>query len=320
MQSKRRTAMFDVCVIGHMCVDLMVKPLERLPPKGKLVLVDKLHVSAGGCGLNSAVYLAVMGVKTAILGKTGDDPLGDVILKTYERAGVDITGLKRDSVTGTSGTLVAIDPKGERTLMHYLGTNGTFCFEDVDVSFFERSRILFIGGTFIMPRFDGEDAAKVLALAKEKNLLCALDTAWDASAMWMRKIEVCLQFLDWFMPSYEEAVELSGERDIARMANVFFAKGVGNVVIKLGAEGCYVAEHAKEGYTLPALRNVLVKDTSGAGDAFCSGFLAGLAKGWEIRKCAELGNAVGALCVTEIGTTTAARRFDEVLDFAKSHL
>ncbi len=311
--------MYDVCVIGHMCVDVMVKPLEALPPKGKLVFIDNLHVSPGGCGLNPAVYLGVMGIKTAILGKTGNDPLGEVIIKTFERAGVDCSGLTRDGATGTSGTLVAIDASGERTLMHYLGTNGTLCFEDIDVSFFSRTRILFIGGTFILPRFDGQDAAKVLRQAKEEGVLCALDTAWDASGMWMRKIEVSLQYLDWFMPSYEEAVELSGERDAARIARVFFEKGARNVVIKLGAGGCYVSEHKGTGFHVPALKNIVVKDTSGAGDAFCAGFLAGLSKGWETRRCAELGNAVGALCVTEIGTTTAARPFEDVLRFAESH-
>jgi sugar/nucleoside kinase (ribokinase family) len=311
--------MYDVCVIGHMCVDLMVKPLEALPPKGRLIFIDNLHVSPGGCGLNTAVYLAAMGIRTAILGKVGNDPLGDIILKTYEKTGVDHAGLKRDDETGTSGTLVAIDASGERTLMHYLGTNGTLCFEDVDLAYLSKTRILFIGGTFIIPRFDGADAAKVLRLAREKGVLCALDTAWDASGAWMGTIEPSLQYLDWFLPSYEEAVQLSGEKDVARIAKVFFGKGVRNVAIKLGADGCYVSEGAQPGYHAPAAKGIIVKDTSGAGDAFCAGFLAGLSKGWEIRRCAELANTVGALCVTEIGTTTAARPLGEVLRFAESH-
>ncbi len=311
--------MYDVCVIGHMCVDVMVKPLAGLPPRGSLAFIDSLSVSPGGCGLNPAVYLASMGFKTAILGKTGSDPLGDIIVRTYEKARVDYSGLRRDGSTGTSGSVVAIDASGERTIVHYLGTNGTLSFADIDVSFLSRTRILFIGGAFILPRFDGEDAARVLGLAKGKNVLCAMDTAWDASGTWMSRIEVSLPYLDWFLPSYEEAVKLSGETDVDRIAGAFARKGVRNVVIKLGADGCYVQENARPGYRLPALKNIVVADTSGAGDAFCAGFLAGLSMGWDSRRCAELGNVLGALCVTEIGTTTAARSLDEVLSFAEDH-
>jgi sugar/nucleoside kinase (ribokinase family) len=159
----------------------------------------------------------------------------------------------------------------------------------------------------------------VLRLAKEKNVVCAMDTAWDASGAWMSKIEISLQYLDWFLPSYDEAVMLCGERDPARIATAFMSKGVKNVVIKLGAEGCFIAEREKTGYRVPALKNIVVADTSGAGDAFCAGFLAGLTQGWEGQRCAGLGNALGALCVTEIGTTTAARSLEDVLRFAQSH-
>lgn len=311
--------MLDICIIGHMCVDVMIKPLERLPPKGQLIFLDNFHVSPGGCGLNPAVYLSKMGIKTAILGKTGSDYLGNIIISTFKEAEVDYEGLKRVSEEGTSGTLVAIDKTGERTLMHYLGTNGTLCFEDINLDYISNTKVLFIGGTFIIPRFDGEDTAKILKLAKEKNVLCVLDTAWDASGQWMSKIEISLEYLDWFMPSYEEAVQLSGKTELEHISEEFFKKGVKNVIVKLGADGCFVREKDKKSYYVPALKNFAVKDTSGAGDAFCAGFLSGLIRGETVQRSAELGNVVGALCVSEIGTTTAARSWDEVLQFEKDH-
>ena len=266
--------MFDICIVGHMCTDILAKPIEKLPPKGQLIFIDNLRVLPGGCGLNPAVYLGSMGINTAILGKTGNDALGDYIEKTLDKASVDYSGIKRDEETATSGTVVTIDDSGERTLMHYLGTNGTLRFDDINLEYVEKSKILFIGGTFLMPAFDGEDTAQVLKFAKDKDILCALDTAWDAKGKWMETIEVCLPYLDWFMPSYEEAVELSGMKDNDSIAKVFFEKGVKNVVIKLGADGCYVNEAGKNTYIVPPLKNIEAADTSGAGDAFCSGFLA----------------------------------------------
>ena len=87
--------MFEVCIVGHMCTDILIKPVEQLPPKGQLIFIDNLHVVPGGCGLNPAVYLANMGVNTAILGKTGNDALGDLIVKTFKQAHVDYSGLQR---------------------------------------------------------------------------------------------------------------------------------------------------------------------------------------------------------------------------------
>jgi sugar/nucleoside kinase (ribokinase family) len=311
--------MFDICIIGNICTDIFVKPLNRLPEKGQLVFLDSMKVEAGGCGLNPSIYLANMGFRTAILGKIGNDAFGDYIAKTLQHANVDISGLKRDNAMPTSATVVAIDEGGERTLMHYLGTNGTLNSKDIDMDVLDSTHLLFIGGAFLMPAFVGTDMARVLKSAKQKGLICALDTAWDARGKWMETLEPCLAYLDWFLPSYEEAVELSGSTDVARVARFFQEKGAKNVVIKLGAKGCGVFYGNKNGVYVEPLKDIEVKDSSGAGDAFCAGFLTGLIKGWEPVKCAEFGNTLGALCVTEVGAITAARPFQAVLEFRSKH-
>jgi sugar/nucleoside kinase (ribokinase family) len=86
-------------------------------------------------------------------------------------------------------------------------------------------------------------------------------------------------------------------------------------VIKLGTDGCYVKLPNETGYYVPAYRNIAVADTSGAGDAFCAGFLAGLVKGWEPHRCAQFANAVEAHCVMSIGTTTGIKPMSDILAF-----
>jgi len=311
--------MFDICIIGNICTDIFVKPLHELPKKGQLVLMDSITVESGGCGLNPAIYLAKMGVQVAILGKIGDDAFGDSIVKTFQHSNIDISGLKRDNSTPTSATVVAIDESGERTLMHYLGTTGSLNSRDIEMDMFDSSKLLFIGGAFLMPAFVGTDLAKVLTSAKQKGLVCALDTAWDAQGKWMETLEPCLPYLDWFLPSYEEAVQLSQTTDITRAARLFQEKGAKNVVIKLGAKGCCVFCGSDDGVYVEPLKDIEVKDSSGAGDAFCAGFLNGLIRGWEPLKCARFGNTLGALCVTEVGAITAARTYEEVLEFRAKH-
>jgi sugar/nucleoside kinase (ribokinase family) len=168
-----------------------------------------------------------------------------------------------------------------------------------------------------MPSFDGTGTATLLQDAKVTGALCCLDTAWDTSGQWMKKISSCLEFLDWFMPSYEEAVELSGEREPERIAAAFAAKGATNIVIKLGADGCYVRPAGEKPFSVPAYHGIPIVDTSGAGDAFCAGFLMGLSRGWPPHDCAKLGNAVGAYCIMELGTTTGIRSLPEIQAFMR---
>jgi sugar/nucleoside kinase (ribokinase family) len=69
---------------------------------------------------------------------------------------------------------------------------------------------------------------------------------------------------------------------------------------------------------LPAY-GVSAVDATGAGDAFAAGFLAGVARGFDLETCARLGNAAGACCVTQVGTVAGIRSLNETLKFIESH-
>ncbi|HLV80349.1 MAG TPA: PfkB family carbohydrate kinase, partial [Chthonomonadaceae bacterium] len=84
--------------------------------------------------------------------------------------------------------------------------------------------------------------------------------------------------------------------------------------LKLGERGCYIRAAEGTEITLPALP-VQAVDALGAGDAFVAGFLAGVARGWDLERCARFANAVGACCVTALGATTGIKSFAETLAF-----
>jgi sugar/nucleoside kinase (ribokinase family) len=292
----------------------MVRPVDNLPERGKLALVNELSMHIGGCAANASIDMARLGTKAAILGRIGADGFGSFLSAALEHEGVNTKGLKI-SETPSSASVVSIGSDAERSILHCLGANGEFCYEDIDQSIVAESGIVFIAGTFLMPSFDGIGTTALLQDAKSKGAFCCMDTAWDASGKWMKKIEGCLELLDWFMPSYEEAVELSGEKEPERIAAVFARKGAANVVIKLGAEGCYVKPAEGKGFSVASYTGIPVVDTSGAGDAFCAGFLTGLSKGWDPCRCAKLANAVGAHCIMAVGTTMGIRPLPEILAF-----
>jgi sugar/nucleoside kinase (ribokinase family) len=311
--------MSDIVCVGILVADVLGKPVDSLPEKGKLGLVEKMSLQIGGCAANVVIDLARLGLKSTIIGKIGEDNFGRFLLDTLNSEKVNVSGLKLDKDVSTSASMVMISGDGERSILHSFGANAVFCFEDIDLDIVKKSKILLIAGTFLMPGFDGEGTRRLLKFAKENNVLCCMDTAWDSKGQWLKKIESSLGYLEWFMPSYDEAREMSNLTDPAEIAEFFCSKGVKNVIIKLGNEGCFVKPENVKGYKVPAFDKVKVIDTSGAGDSFCAGFIAGLSNGWDIAECANFANAVGAHCIMQIGTTTGIRSIEETKEFMRDY-
>jgi len=309
----------EIACIGILCADIIGKTIDELPEKGKLNLVDNISLHIGGCAANVAIGLSKIGIPSSIIGKIGNDSLGGYLLSSMNSLGVNVDGLKTDDQLSTAASMVMISADGERTIVHSLGANKGFCYENIDLSIISPLKILLIAGTFLMPSFDGAGTEKLLKFARDKGVLCCMDTAWDSTGEWMSKIETSLKYLDWFMPSYDEAKELTGRTDPEGIAQVLVNKGAKNVVIKLSNEGCYVQPGSGKGYMVPSFSKVQAVDSSGAGDSFCAGFIAGLYMGWDIRKCAIFANAVGAHCVMKIGTTTGIVSMEEILEFVENY-
>lgn len=117
----------------------------------------------------------------------------------------------------------------------------------------------------------------------------------------------------------EEAAKLTGEEEPHRIADRLFAMGARNVIIKLGKDGALFCPAGEERFVLPTYRSIKPVDTTGAGDSFCAGFLAGLAQGWDYRRSGAFANAVGTHCIMEVGASTGIRSIEETLQFMETH-
>lgn len=305
--------MTDVVCLGILVADIVAKPVDRYPERGQLVLTGRMETHIGGCAANTAVGLAKMGVKVKVAGKVGNDALGEFLRKALRDAGVDVSGIIVDESVGTSATMVMVHSDGERSFIHYPGANGALRLDEFDIAEITNTKILDVAGTFVMPGFDGEPTAKLLAMAKERGVITCLDTVFDATGQWMKLLEPCLPSLDYFIPSYEEARHLTGKEDPRQICEVFLEKGVKVTGVKLGEKGCYLTD-GTESYHIPAF-DVTPVDATGAGDAFMAGFIVGVLKGWDLPTIGRFANAVGALCVTAIGATGGYRSFEETLEF-----
>lgn len=308
--------MSEVTCLGILVADLVGKPVDVYPERGKLVLVDQLELHSGGCAANSGVSLAKIGVDTGVIGKVGADGLGDFMVGVLERHGIDTRGVVRDPEVGTSGTMVMVHSDGERSFIHYLGANATLTEADVDWNLLKGTKILHIAGSFLMPGIDGQPTANVLKKAKDLGITTTLDTAWDSKGRWMTLLKPCLEYVDYAVPSIEEARMVTGKHDPADVAQVLLDHGVKTVGLKMGEDGCYI-RNADTEIRVPRY-DIEAVDALGAGDAFAAGFLAGIYYGWDLEKTGRFANAVGALCVMALGATTGVKSLEETLEFMEN--
>jgi sugar/nucleoside kinase (ribokinase family) len=303
----------DVVCLGILVADAIARPVDEVPPRGALELVDEISLHGGGCALNTASALVRLGLEAAAVGKVGADPLGDFILQLLDERGVDRRGVLQDSAVSTSATVVLVDSAGERTFLHLPGANGHLRREELDEGALFSGRALHVAGALVMPELDGGPTAGVLEEAKARGLTTSLDTVWDATGRWER-ILPSLPHLDLFVPSLSEGSAISGQPEPERAASWLREHGVGTVALKLGVDGCFVSGEEFEGFV--AAPEVEAIDSTGAGDAFAAGLLYGKLTGWPLERAAALANAAGALAATAVGAVEGVRGLDETLALA----
>jgi sugar/nucleoside kinase (ribokinase family) len=306
----------DVICLGILVADLLAKPVDAWPERGRLVLTDRMELHIGGCAANTGIGLARLGVSVGVVGKVGNDSLGEFLESALQKEGVDTRGVVKDAHAPSSSTMVMVHSDGERSLIHCLGANATIHEDDIALDTTAHSRILHVAGSLLMPGFDGIPAAHILHKAKQLGLTTTLDTAWDGSGRWMELVGPMLPFVDYAVPSIEEARMLTGKQSPEEVAAGLMDRGVKTVALKMGINGCYVRSEGVE-FTLPAF-DIRSIDASGAGDAFAAGFLCGLVKRMDLEQTARLANAVGAMCTLELGTTPGIKTLAETEEFIRT--
>ena len=313
-------SMYNVVTAGIMVADIIVKPVEKFPDKGALDLIDSAEMFSGGNAMTVAVNMSKMGLNAAVIGKIGNDPYGDFLVNCLKEHNVTTDGVVRSDEAQTSVSVVISSSDGERSFLHCKGANAKLRFEDANFDLIDKTNIVFVTGSFVMNDFDGADTVEFLKKCKSLGKTTALDVCWDANANPDWLINDAMPYIDLFMPSIDEAKMIAGEDDVEKLADCFLNKGAGAVVIKCGSKGCYIKEDINsEGKLISAIYVENAVDTTGAGDSFCSGFLAAYSKGYDIYECARFGNAVGACCVMKKGATSGTLTFEETLKFMEEN-
>jgi sugar/nucleoside kinase (ribokinase family) len=144
----------------------------------------------------------------------------------------------------------------------------------------------------------------LLKKARESGLRTSLDAQWDTEGEWLKVLAPSLPFTDYALMNEDEARMLTGTADPESAAECLRALGAKHIVIKLGARGCWIDGEILPGYPVD------VVDTTGAGDCFAGGFIAGLQRGLPPLEAAKAANAVGAMSVGHLGATAGIRDWE----------
>jgi len=306
----------DVLCMGIAVADVFGKAINEVPPLGRLLTFDHIEHHIGGCAVNTGIDLARLGARVTLVACVGDDAAGDFIKKKLASEGLDICGIVTNKDVASSYTFIMIDSKGNRRYLHHIGANAKLSDKDISDELLGRTRLLHIGGSFLMPDMDGEPTARLIKRAKGLGVITVIDTAYNKNVDARKLIAPSLGLVDIFLPSVEEAQLISGKQDNEDILNYFDKYNISIFGIKLGSQGCII-KHNGQIYKLPCFK-VNVVDTSGAGDSFMAGFIYGYLNGWDVRKSANFANAVAAHCVQAIGCSTGIPKAEQVLKFIET--
>jgi sugar/nucleoside kinase (ribokinase family) len=279
--------------IGVHVLDVLVRPVEAIP-EGDGELVEEIRLTAAGSAGGTALVLAKLGAEVRSAGAVGADPAGDLLVTLLARDGVDTSLLLRRDGAPTSASVLPIHPNGDRPAWHVVGANGAYGADDVDYDAVADATHVHLGGPEFM---GGEDAARVLAHAREHGAVTSVDVLAPGDPGLLDWIAPALEHADYLVPNREQVLGFTGADDVAAGCRALRDRGAGCVIATLGADGVLIDGEER----VPAL-DVEVVDTTGCGDAFTAGFLRGLALGRDRRAAAELGCAAAALVAQGLGT------------------
>lgn len=302
----------DILCIGEMLADIIVTPVFDVTFDNDCTPVEQIIIKPGGDAFNNSIDLAKLGHDVIYVGRIGNDAIGDYLLKAGIQAGVCMDYIV-PSPNPHAKMNILIDKHGDRSFFYFPGTSAEFCFEDINLTLLNHCKIIEVGGTFHLPRFDGPGTARLFKEAQNRNVITSMDVTKDFTGRWNEIIYPCYPYLDYFLPSIEQAELIAGTSQPEEIADNFLAQGVKNVVIKLGKKGCYFKNKQKSFYCSCYL--VQAVETTGAGDAFVSGFLTGVLKNLPEEQCVTLGTACSAFAVQAVGATTGVPDYETLQKF-----
>lgn len=304
----------DLVVVGDCNPDVLVVGGDVTPAFGQQEkLVDTITMVVGGSAAITAVAAARLGLRVALVAVIGADAAGSFMLAELAREGVDGSAVVV-APDGPTAMTIALSRGEDRAILTAIGAAATLTASDVPAELLRQARHVHVSSYFLLEDSLGAGLAGLFEAARAGGATTSLDTNWDPAGRWGDdRLRAAMRQADLLLPNEAEALCLSG-RDSLPEAVAELAAAGSRLVIKLGARGALCVDGGRQYRVRPP--RLCPVDTTGAGDCFNAGLLAGLARGLPLPQAAALGCAVGAASTQAAGGTASAPGWDEALTLA----
>jgi len=304
----------DVLAIGNAIVDVIADAddvfLERAGMhKGAMRLIgeaeaDRLYSAmgparelSGGSAANTVAGLASLGLKAGFIGQLADDQLGAIFTHDIRSLGVEFATPLRSDVGATARCLIVVTPDAQRTMKTFLGAAQELDAQVVDPAHVAQASILYLEGYLWDPEAPRQAMYKAMDAARQAGTKVAFtlsdgfvvdrhrDGLWDL----FREGRIDILFAN------EAEIMSLAQHESAEEAALAVAAEVATVVVTRGEQGAFALSRGERA-AVPAERIAKLMDTTGAGDLFAAGFLAGEARSLGLEQSLKL----GAICAAEV--------------------
>ena len=314
----------DVLTLGNAIVDVLAHTdeaflLQKKVHKGAMQLIDEARaeelygdmgpavIVSGGSGANTAAGVASFGVKAGFIGKVKNDETGKLFAHDLKAIDVHYDVTLAEDGPATARSFILVTPDGERTMNTYLGACQNLTPDDVNPETVRASSIVYLEGYLWDPPAAKEAFRKAVKIAHEAGNKVAL-TLSDAFCVDRYRDEFLGLMrdgsLDILFANIHELQSLYGTSDANTALAALREENVLGAITR-SAEGALIVSRG-ETKAVPAFPVERVFDTTGAGDLFASGFLAGLVKNLDLADCARLGGLAAAEIISHLGARPQA--------------